>query len=207
MIYVLLAGAAWAAYRQVRRGRADLRGALTIAAFATLLFTVIWAASRHVSDVNGEQQRLFLQIGLGMFVGGAMYVLYVGLEPFVRRAWPSMLVGWTRLLSGRVRDPIVGRDVLLGVACGAGFSLLNLAGNRLQMMFGLPEPIPHLAEFGPLLGARDYLVTLLGAVNNGMQNILITVFEFSVSAGSSNRRRGGRWNGRPGDGRARPHGK
>ncbi|MGH9411493.1 MAG: serine/threonine-protein kinase [Vicinamibacterales bacterium] len=180
VIYVLLAGAAGAAYRQVRRGRADLRGAFTIAAFTTLLYTAIWAASRHVNDVNAEQERLFLQIGMGMFVGGAMYILYVGLEPFVRRAWPSMLVGWTRLLSGRVRDPIIGRDVLLGIACGAGFSLLNLAGDRLQMMVGLPEPIPHLPEFGPLLGARDYLVTLLGALNNGMQNTLITVFEFSV---------------------------
>jgi len=27
---------------------------------------------------------------------------------------------WTRLLSGRVRDPLVGRDVLVGVAGGSG---------------------------------------------------------------------------------------
>jgi hypothetical protein len=29
-----------------------------------------------------------------------------------------MLISWTRLLSGRVRDPLVGRDVLIGMVAG-----------------------------------------------------------------------------------------
>ena len=44
--------------------------------------------------------------------------MYVGLEPYVRRVWPSTLISWTRLLSGRVRDPLVGRDVLIGILAG-----------------------------------------------------------------------------------------
>jgi len=34
----------------------------------------------------------------------------------VRRVWPRMLVGLVRLLSGRPRDPSVGREVLIGAA-------------------------------------------------------------------------------------------
>jgi hypothetical protein len=32
----------------------------------------------------------------------------------VRRRWPATLVSWSRLLAGRFRDPLVGRDVLAG---------------------------------------------------------------------------------------------
>ena len=59
-----------------------------------------------------EQQRFFVSIGLRLFVAGALYLLYLGLEPFVRRSWPTMLVGWSRVLAGRIRDPLIGRDIL-----------------------------------------------------------------------------------------------
>jgi hypothetical protein len=48
----------------------------------------------------------------------------LALEPFVRRHWPRTLVSWTTLLGGDVRHPIVGRDVLLGVALGVAIALL-----------------------------------------------------------------------------------
>src|SRR5437870_3095440 len=40
----------------------------------------------------------------------------ITVEPFVRRRWPQMLISWTRLLSGRFNDPMVGRDILIGAA-------------------------------------------------------------------------------------------
>ena len=36
----------------------------------------------------------------------------------MRRRWPQTLISWTRVLAGRLRDPLVGRDVLVGAACG-----------------------------------------------------------------------------------------
>ena len=179
-IYLLLGGATVAAYTHMTRGRADRRGAFAIAVFAVLLRTGIWAASPHVKDATAEQQRLFAALGVGMFLGGAMYLLYLGLEPFVRHAWPSMLVGWNRLLARHRRDPIIGRDLLLGVACGAGFGILHFAAEVLPAKFGLPEPIPHTPEFGPLVGASAYILTLLGCLNISLQNMLITLFEFAV---------------------------
>ena len=45
---------------------------------------------------------------------------------------------------------------------------------------GLPEPQPQTAEFGALMGIRYYMLTFLVCVNVGLQNALITLFEFSV---------------------------
>jgi len=89
-----------------------------------------------------------------------------------------MLVGWTRFVGGRFRDPLVGRDVLIGVTCGAALALLNLATTVVPVKLGHPEP-PHTTEFGPLFGLRGTILTLLGCVNAGMQNMLITTFEFA----------------------------
>ncbi len=177
-IYLLLFFAGSVAYWNVRRGRGDKSGAFRLAAFMTLLMTAIWAVSPHVGNTAQEQGRLFVHLGLAMFIGGAMYILYLGLEPYVRRTWPEMLVGWTRFVGGRFRDPIVGYDVMVGITCGAFLVLLTFAEIFVPPMIGLPEPGPHLTEFPPLFGIRGTLLTLFGAVNNGMQNMLITTFEF-----------------------------
>src|SRR2546428_13674535 len=47
-----------------------------------------------------------------------LWTFYLALEPEVRSRWPRILIGWMRLLSGRVRDAMVGRETLLGVAAG-----------------------------------------------------------------------------------------
>ena len=179
-IYVLLAGAAYAAWRNVRRGRADMAGAFRLAAFTFFLILSIWIIGQHVEDVADEQQRFFTSVGLALFIAAALYLLYLGLEPFVRRSWPTMLVGWSRLLAGRIRDPLIGRDVLVGAAMGASLALLNLATDVLPPMVGMPPPTPHLTDLGPLLNARSVILTILASVNAGLQNALITVFEFAV---------------------------
>jgi hypothetical protein len=197
-IYFLLGGAAFAAWHNVRRGSADRQGAFRIAAFAFFLLLAIWITSSHVDDVADEQQRFFTSAGLSLFVAGALYLLYLGLEPFVRRSWPTMLVGWSRLLSGRVRDPLIGRDILTGVAAGAALALMNLATEVLPPRLGLPEPAPHLNDLWPLLHARGFVLTLLAGLNSGLQNALITVFEFAVLRAAFEwiTHSGARWSGR-----------
>jgi uncharacterized membrane protein YjjB (DUF3815 family) len=52
------------------------------------------------------------------------WFFYLALEPYARRLWPTMLVAWTRLLSGRMRDPLVGKSILVGTVCGSLMALL-----------------------------------------------------------------------------------
>src|SRR4029079_212903 len=81
---------------------------------------------------------------------------------------------------GRLLYPLIGQGIVVGVACGAALSLLGLAASVVPPMFGLPEPPPHTAEFGALMGIRFYLLTFLACINVGLQNALITLLEFSV---------------------------
>jgi len=180
LITVLLIGAAFAARANLRSGRADRRGAYRLAVFTFFVIASQWIVGTHVLSLPEERQRLFLRIALGMFGGGAMYLIYLGLEPFVRRSWPKMLVTWSRLLAGRVRDPLVGRDLLIGAACGAGLVVLNVALTTLPQRWGLPEPIPRLPDPNLLLGSREIIAVVLGAFNTGLQNPLIDVFALAV---------------------------
>jgi hypothetical protein len=46
-------------------------------------------------------------------------MLYLAIEPWIRRNWPHAIISWSRLVSGQVRDAVVGRDILFGIAFGA----------------------------------------------------------------------------------------
>ena len=179
-VTILLIGAAIASYLNLRRGRADRRGAFRLAAFMFFVLMTAWVVTPHVSNGAEEQQRFFSRAGLALFVGFAMYLLYLGLEPFVRRLWPSMLVAWTRVLSGRLQDPLIGRDALIGVAAGATVTLITLLGYFTAPLTGQPAPAPAFSDLGPLLGFRGTVATLTLGINNGLQNTLINVFMYST---------------------------
>jgi serine/threonine-protein kinase len=127
--------------RNLQNGRGDWRGATRIAVF---VFVMNWGEAvfaTHLSEVgiDGVLGDLFSGRAMGHALMHAMemWFAYVALEPFVRRIWPRVLVSWTRLLTGRLRDPLVGRDLLVGVALGCAITALGLAtfasGQRLGM--------------------------------------------------------------------------
>jgi hypothetical protein len=177
-VTLALAGAAIASYVNLRRGRADRRGAVRIASFMVLVLVAGSIAGPHVSSAAVEQERFFDRTGLALFVGLVSYLLYIGLEPFVRRLWPSMLVASTRVLSGRLRDPLIGRDALVAVAAGAALWLLGQAPFVMAPLTGT-APAPSARDLSPLLGLRGVMSSLVQAVNNGIQNTLVSVFVYA----------------------------
>src|SRR5262249_50749407 len=48
------------------------------------------------------------------------------------RRWPVVIVGWSRLIAGRWRDPLVGRELLVGCAAGAIVALMTYISMRLN---------------------------------------------------------------------------
>ena len=183
-IWMLLSVAAFASWRNLRDGRADRRGAFRLAAFMTIVLSAVWLVAPHVADAAADQQRLFGLVGIGMFIGGAMYITYLGFEPFVRKLWPAMLVGWSRALNGRIRDPLIGRDVLVGVGCGGALAIVELViGVAIPLRLGIPHTQPLLPELNALTGPGGVALSFINAINNGLQNCLLTVFEFSLFRG------------------------
>jgi serine/threonine-protein kinase len=110
-----------------RSGREDRRGAWHLALLLLGLRLASW--SLNTDHVLGSGELTLLRLGLAEAVFDAVvaYVMYVALEPFIRRRWPQLLVGWNRLLAGRLRDPLVGYEILVGLALAIGASCLNLA--------------------------------------------------------------------------------
>src|SRR5262249_22243609 len=108
------------------------------------------------------------------------WLFYIALEPYIRRFWPQLLIGWTRLASGQLRDPLVGRDVLVGVAAGTIGAFLIASRELAPKAFGLPLPTPGLPDAIHLLGFRHSLSlalqTLRPAIIDAMQCVCVVVF-------------------------------
>ena len=138
-LIVLLAGAVVLARHNIRVRRADIGGAtkLAIATFA-IEMTAWLSGYQHVPDFRAEMLSLAALAADASFVGVMLWLLYTALEPYCRRFWPNMLLGWSRLLSGHIRDSRVGRDLLVGTSAGVAWMLLDLARHLLPQALGHP---------------------------------------------------------------------
>jgi predicted Ser/Thr protein kinase len=180
IILLLVVAAVVLARRNIRSGRADRRGAFRLAVFLFFLIATTWVFLPHVSDLGEDTDRMFAWVGIGMFVGGVMYLVYLAVEPFVRKSWPTMLVGWSRALTARGRDAVIGRDIVIGVACGLALQVIDQTKMLLPRLLGWPEPIPQMPPLAVLEHTRYFIPTITSSMNNGLQNALISVMFFTI---------------------------
>jgi Protein kinase domain len=118
LLLAMLVVSAMLARRNLRLGRGDRRGAFRLAAFVFAALTVAGLfAGHHVPTI--EEFGFIIFLSFALFLACFFWVLYIAMEPYVRRRWPATLVSWSRLLAGGFRDPLVGRDVLAGCLWGA----------------------------------------------------------------------------------------
>jgi len=175
---VMLVGGVLLARRNLRGNRSDRRGAARFAIAMTVASVAVNLLRASHSAIPGiEQQQIFGALSFGAFTGGMVWVYYLAIEPYARRFWPDALLGWTRLLSGRIRDPRVGRELLVGLGCGAAgvlidvFKLVPMAlrwripelplGNSLAYLYGAPSVL------------AQWLDVLIGAVSSALAIALI----------------------------------
>ncbi|MDH3627451.1 MAG: protein kinase [Acidobacteriota bacterium] len=160
ILATLAIGAVFLAVRNIRLGRGDRRGAFRLAGAILGLRILSWVfGGHHVADL-GEVNIFAIVLGGGLSLALISWVAYMALEPYVRKLWPQVVVGWSRLLVGGFRDPLVGRDLLIGSAAGVGmtvyFGLVGWIGEILALIPPLPDNNFLLA----LQGGRHALGTL-----------------------------------------------
>jgi hypothetical protein len=142
VLALVLVLAMFFARRNVVRGRADVRGALRVALFAMLAELVAsLLIARHNLSLPAEEWVMITHlIAYALYYGLVSWICYLAIEPYVRREWPSMLVGWTRLLAGRFRDPLVGTELLIGMLAGAAGTVVHVYGTLLLARFTIVPP-------------------------------------------------------------------
>jgi serine/threonine-protein kinase len=151
----LAVGAIFLALHNWRQGRGDVRGATRLALYVLALRMLYWMfTAHHVPALQPEAYLLVIALGNASLLALGCWLLYIALEPYARRLWPSALVSWSRLLAGRFRDPLIGRDVLIGFAFGLGLMALINAFVLLPGRIGLPPPPPLLYGIDALGGSR-----------------------------------------------------
>src|SRR2546430_772529 len=96
--------------------------------------------AHHVPSLGGEFSILQEHLAWSLLWTIEIWIVYLALEPFVRARWPHRIISWKRFISSDIRDPLVGRDIMLGVLVGVGIELLSLAWVLSPRLFGLPAP-------------------------------------------------------------------
>jgi serine/threonine-protein kinase len=163
-----LAGSIYFAGRNLKLGRGDRKGATRIALFVFTMNMLIAMFSTRLSEEgllaassNWVFGRAFAH---SLMHAMSMWFAYVAIEPYLRRLWPRLLVSWARLISGRPRDPLVGRDLLVGALAGTALtalaSVIQYAGSR----FGFANLPPSISATVASLSLTGLQLAVSGSV-------------------------------------------
>jgi hypothetical protein len=148
--------------RNLKLNRGDVGGAGRLANFVQLVVLGMWLLQAHHLASVEEFDILILALAWSLLISSVARMLYLALEPYVRRNDPHTLISWSRLMGGgQVRDPLVGRDLLIGVTYGVLLSLFENSDNFLLPLFGKLPPMPATPSSMPLLGVGPALGDVL----------------------------------------------
>jgi len=115
----------WLAYRHLRDGRGDLGGAWRLAIAMGIANLAAWIVTGSHVATPAELSLMNGAVATSALLGLAVWALYLAFEPYARRLLPRQLTSWTRLLAGELGDPLVGRDLLLGLAVSSALTVLS----------------------------------------------------------------------------------
>jgi serine/threonine-protein kinase len=174
VLVVICFGAGVLARRNLKQQRGDRRGAFRLAVFFTCMQLALWLARGHFTVSFGTFGVFILAMCTSIFYGVIIWTVYIALEPYVRRRWPQTLISWSAVLIGRMRDAVVGRDVLIGCAAGAAIQLLATLADVWVRLHGGWKP--NLDPAAALEGARPTLGLILAAVPHAIREALFFFF-------------------------------
>jgi hypothetical protein len=180
LILVVTGSAVVLAWRNVRAGRGDSGGAQKLAGVFLILGILIWLlGASHVPELFLEMRLFFRVLGFILVPAGIVWMFYLALEPYVRRIWPETVISWSRLLTGRLNDPVVASHVLVGLAVAAAITVTGEFANIVQMQLGHAAPVSNISLMVRFMGKENpaamSLRALLEALYMGLLYLLSLV--------------------------------
>ena len=170
VILMMVAGVALA-WRNLKEGKGDRRGAFRLSLFAFVSVMLAWLFGSTHRFNPGELNSYLNALAEALYWAAISGVIYLAVEPFVRRRWPHALISWNRLLEGRFGDSLVGRDVLVGVFLASLVCIVRTLGRLggltpieypeaelLQAMHSMPQTVSFL--FGKFFDAANISLAL-----------------------------------------------
>lgn len=172
---VTIIGSVMLAFRNLRLGRGDRRGAFRLALFIFGLQMVFYLLDAHHTWTLDEFSLFIEHMKSALFQAVFLWVLYVALEPYVRRRLPEGIIGWTRLLAGDFRDPLVGRDMLIGSVLGVALIINNFLVDLVPTWLGLPPNEPYINQQS-MLGMRHFMPGMSGLFTSSLFLAFVLLF-------------------------------
>ena len=164
IFFAILVGGVLIARHNLRLGRVDGRGAFRLGSFIFVVFLTMWALRAHHVASLDEIDLFIIALSWGLLAAALVALLYLALEPYVRRKEPQTLISWSRLLAGKFRDPLVGRDLLVGSLYGVALVLVETSDNFILPLLGKLPPTPNIGLTESLLGVRAAIGILLAYI-------------------------------------------
>lgn len=165
------------ATHNLRLGRGDRRGAMRLVIFVFVLSEINWVmGAHHVPVLRAEFSTFMDGLAGALVLMGLCWVMYIALEPLVRRRWPHRIISWTRFLNGDFRDPLVGRDILIGAALGLGLTLTYYFWTLAPGWLGRPPAAPGRIDITTLLGFRRFISQFANTSLTGLLQALGFLF-------------------------------
>lgn len=161
------------ALRNFKQNKGDSRGAYRLAAFIFYVQMITWLFRGHFTPTLGLLMPLIMGLCSALFYGIMMWLIYMAIEPYVRRRWPQGIIGWSNVLTGKWRDPVVGRDVLFGAALGGVWLIIERLDDMWEVARGAPF---NVGNTGYLEGLRASLGLSMIAVPDSVRSALISFF-------------------------------
>ncbi len=174
LFMALIILAIWLARINIRLGRGDRLGAARLAFLVFALTLASWVfGGDHNATPDAFLALIQVAIAQSLLAGALVWLIYMALEPHVRRRWPETIISWTRAVGGDVRNALVGRDALVGVAVGVLSLLLASSEQAIRLYTGsIPTLAPHLF----LLDTRRFIAS--GILNPIKAAVIISLFFF-----------------------------
>ncbi len=169
----IMFGAGLLARRAYVQGKGDRQGAFRLACLIFISQMTLWLCRSHFIPTISTFGHFIVASSTALYWACLLWLIYMAVEPYVRRHWPQAIISWSRLLTGRLRDPVVGRDLLFGVVLGLAWVLLFQSRYILMERMGA-SPALGSTEF--LLGTRLTLGTWLMQVPSSIRGTLVFFF-------------------------------
>jgi len=184
IVFALSIGTCVLARRNYVTGRGDRRGATRVAGAWLVFYFASWLLGAHFWLEPLKEFSHFLReyAAEELLDAAIIWLIYMALEPYVRRYSADILMSWSRLLSGRLRHPRVGRDILVGIVAGLTTAIVAGLVSLMPAWLGYP-PVPPRNLTTPLeflLSTRRGLSVLLSMPLNALLNGMLTTLLFAL---------------------------